>query len=346
MNDNNNFDDVFNTLSKRQETDDSQDNEDTPAKEWLYDPKNKESRELLLNATADYIKKYHDGWVETKTDILRDILADEDLVYIILIIVGTQYRITNLIDPSTGEFWESDSDYAKANKLNDQTIHSLIDHAITSVIGETGRDRIFEKIQTKYPYDGYLSKHGLLSSSDLLKPHEVNGVKNLAKELEYIAASAQNKDLSRDIAGFMCVIATADGNIDETEQSLITHSIKTVMIGIDKELEPDIKKISEDYLSEIEEENQTKSEAEKAKGKASVKNAEKEGAKIGEEMTRIMGLGNTKLGEKAIISYPRFAFTLFYFIFIIVYGIFFSGLLVGFLYLAIYSYYKSQKMNK
>ena len=122
------------------------------------------------------------------------------------------------------------------------------------------------------------------------------------------------------------------------------------MICIDKELEPDIKKISEDYLSEIEEENQTKSEAEKAKseaekakGKASIKNAEKEGEKIGEEITRIMGLGNTKLGEKAIISYPRFAFTLFYFIFIIVNGIFFSGLLVGFLYLVVYSYYKVKK---
>tara|TARA_B100001029_G_C15030845_1_gene436843 strand:- start:376 stop:1428 length:1053 start_codon:yes stop_codon:yes gene_type:complete len=350
MNDNSNFEDVLNTLSKQQETDDSQDNDDSATKEWIYDPKNNESRELLLNATADYSKKYHDGWVETKTDILRDILADEHWVYIILIIVGTQYRIMNTVDPSTGEFWESNSDYAKANKLNDQTMHFLIDHAITSVIGETDRDKIFEKIQTKYPYDGYLSKHGLLSSSDLLKPHEVNGVKNLIKELEYIAAMAKNKDLSRDIVGFMCVIATADEHIDETEQALITQSIKMLMIGIDREFEPDIKKISKDYLAEIEEENQTKAKTEKkenkAKEKAAVEAAGKHGKKAGEEILRIMGLGNTKLGEKAIISYPRLALTLFYFIFIIVNEIFISGLLVGVIYLVIYSNYKAKKMNK
>ena len=347
MNDNNNFDDVLNTLSKQQKTDDSQDNKETAAKKWLYDPTDEVSRESLLNGTVDGFKNIHGSWDDKKTDLIKDILADEHWFYIILIVVGTQYRIQNTIDASTGEFWESDSDYAQANKLNDEGINSLIECAITNAIGEAGRDEIFEKLQTKYPFSGYLNKHGIFSSSVLLKSHEVNGVKDLSRELEYIAALIAREDLSRHIAGFMCTIATADGHIDKTEQSLITHSIKSVMIGIDRELEPDIKKVSEDYLSEIKEENNAKAKVEKeennAKAKVEKEAAEKDGEKAGVEMIRIMGFGNHQLGEKAIISYPRFVLTLFFFIFIIANEIFISGFLVGLIGIVSYAFYKVKK---
>ena len=72
----------------------------------------------------------------------------------------------------------------------------------------------------------------------------------------------------------------------------------------------------------------------------------KEGEKAGEEMTRIMGFGNHQLGEKAIISYPRFALTLFFFIFIIVNEIFISGFLVGLIGIMSYAFYKVKKKNK
>ena len=369
MNDNNNFDDVLNTLSKQQKTDDSQDNEDTAAKKWFYDPTDEVSRESLLNATVDGFKNIHGSWDDKKTDLIKDILADEHWFYIILIVVGTQYSIQNTIDASTGDFWESDSDYAQANKLNDEGINSLIECAITNAIGEAGRDEIFEKLQTKYPFSGYLNKHGIFSSSVLLKSHEVNGVKDLSRELEYIAALIKREDLSRHIAGFMCTIAMTDGHIDKTEQLLITRSIKTVMIGIDRELEPDIKKVSEDYLSEIKEENNAKAKVEKEEkeakakvekeekeAKAKVEKEEKEAKakvemeastkmqeKAGEEMIHIMGFGNHQLGEKAIISYPRFALTLFFFIFIIVNEIFISGFLVGLIGIMSYAFYKVKK---
>jgi len=353
MTENKDFEDVLKNLAGTQE-DDTKDNKEAPteAKEKIvYDPKESWQKESILNAVVG-LREKEAGWQPQKVGIIKDILDDEHWFYIILIIVGTGCRVQTMIDPSTGDLWESDSDFAKAGKLNDQVINLLIDFAITNVIGETGRDKVFEKLQTKYPFQGHLSKHGMFSSKKLLEPNSVDEVISINKELEECALFIKDESLSHHIAGFLCKIALVDGHIDETEKLLISNSIKTVYLGINKEIEPDIEKIAEAYQAEMEKSAETQETVVKEekpvikKSKEEIqaeKKAEKENSeRVGIEAIHLMGLGNHQAGEKAILSYPRLALTLLYFIIIIEKEMFISGFLVGLVGLFAYAYYKTR----
>ena len=197
MTENKDFEDVLKNLAGTQE-DDIKDNKEVPteAKEKIvYDPKESWQKESILNAVVGLCDKEAD-WQPQKAGIIKDILDDEHWFYIILMILGTQYRISNEMDASTEDLYESDSDAAKAEKINDLETNSLIDFAITNVIGETGRDKVFEKLQTKYPYYEHLAKHGFFGKSVLLEPHIVSGVKSVNKELMMTASLIKDESLS------------------------------------------------------------------------------------------------------------------------------------------------------
>ena len=346
MTENKDFEDVLKNLAGTQE-DDTKDNKEasTEAKEKIvYDPKESWQKESLLRVIEEYFRnKQGSDWNDQKRGIIKDILDDEHWFYIILIIVGTGCRVQTMIDPSTGDLWESDSDFAKAGKLNDQVINLLIDFAITNVIGETGRDKVFEKLQTKYPFQGHLSKHGMFTSKKLLEPNSVDEVENIQKELEECALFIKDESLSHHIAGFLCKIALVDGHIDKTEKLLISNSIKTVYLGINKEIEPDIEKISEAYQAEMEKSAETQETVVKEEIQAENKAEKENSERVGIEMAYLLGFGYYQAGEKSntMISYPRLVLTSLYFIFIIANEIFISGFLVGLIGLIAYAYYKT-----